>query len=730
MSARNVNASQLLDLYEEGSDDHALVTSALELAERYHAGQKRASGEPFVSHPIAVAKIVADEGMSAETVAAALCHDLLEDTKATRDELSKELTPAAADLVDGVTKVSEVYSKPEAVASVETFRKLIVAAADDARVLVIKIADRLHNTRTIHALREERQRAICEETMEIYAPLARRLGMSLIARELEDLSLKVTDPAAYAEAASLQRELASREDHTLSQLESELRARLEAISDPPLSEFKIKQRVKSVYSLAQKLKRRNPDELQDVLGLRIIISSEPWECYRALAEVHSLWTQKPGSFDDYIGQPKSSLYQSLHTTVITSDGALVEIQIRTEEMDEIAEHGIAAHWAYKESLSEGGPRTTRRYIQRLAANQQQAGEIEDAFEALRADVFKDEIYVFTPQGDVKILPAGASVIDFAYAIHSEIGDRALSARVDGVFSPLGRRLKSGERVEINTGGEARQPSDGWLDDVVTARARNRIRARLYELAGPGSEETERGFERLLDAARSGGLELDEAGLRKRLEALPEYQSAEHAAAQADRDKGRARQIITQLLGSITPTRSKRKQAAKTPRPRPTALKLELDQVWVSGERLRSGAWHLAGCCLPRPGDEIVAYVTATRGTAIHSARCENVAEALQAGSRRVLPAEWGSMDRAGDSELTGAFQARVTLAYTERPGLLSQLAKAIYGAGSELNSLRLESNGSVVRGEIGCLVGSDESLEQLIERLREIPEALQISVNE
>ncbi len=690
------------------------IAEAIDFALSRHHGQLRKSGEPFVFHPLEVARILADEGLSPETVIAGICHDLLEDTGCDQSELRDRFGDDVALIVEGVTKINRAAPR----GSVQrrksaTYRKLILAAADDARVLVVKLADRLHNVRTLQAMPAPRRRAIASETLEIYAPLAHRLGMSAIRAELEDRCLAIVDPRAYAEAGQI---LGSIDLTLLDPLCSLLSERL--VSEG--IEAEIKARVKSRYSIAEKLHRQAAAEtiaLEDVLGMRVIVASRD-ACYRVLGVVHDLWPQKSGSFDDYISVPRANLYQSLHTTVIAGGGRVLEVQIRSRDMDEVAERGIAAHWAYKEetaTLRSGGPQATRRWIELAAEGQRAAAAgddpLDEAFAALRRDVFADELYVFTPAGDVKLLPAGATAIDFAYAVHSDLGHRLTGARVDGRLWPLIKPLPAGAVVEALSSRTHEPPLD-WLTAVKTNRARNRIRA--FHQAELEAERTREGLGLIRSALRAAGLAPLTRGeeLDRTLERAG-FETSARAAADALRDRSRLRFITKRVIASLTEKPEASKAALPTTPPHPSAG-AEVLVDGQSGMRTR-----IAGCCHPEPGDEIVGYVSLARGVTVHRNDCANITALAAAEAERLIACEWAGSERS--------FTTRVEVKFLDRPNLLHRLADVVYGSGAELRELDLRSGrGGVVRGHASCIVTSPRQAQELRTKLAELEGAIDV----
>jgi guanosine-3',5'-bis(diphosphate) 3'-pyrophosphohydrolase len=711
-----ISRPEALQLLETFPAEREQLLAAIAFAEQAHHGQRRRSGEPFIVHPLTVGVILAEQGLSADTVIAGLLHDVIEDSAATREAVAEAFGDEIAHLVEGLTKM--VQLAPRGTPRREkaaTYRKLLLASADDARVLVIKLADRLHNIRTINAMPTNRAQAIARETLEVYAPLAHRLGMSKIKEELEDRSLSVLDHRAWEEAELIQTERVGASGPMLTVIGEKLVEQLAA--DSITSE--VTTRVKSRWSISEKVRRRGgaSDEIWDVLGIRILVTTVD-ECYRALGSIHALYPPRFDRFHDYIAVPKANLYQSLHTTVIVDDGSSVEIQIRTYEMHQIAEHGIAAHWLYKETLRGGGPRSTQHFLAETAASQRSAPSMEEAFDALRSDVFEDEIYVFTPEGDVKVLPLGACAIDFAYAVHTDVGHRCVGSRVDGVLKPITRPLKNGEVVEIIVSKNT-TPSRDWIDVVATSRARNKI--RQFHQAELEHEQVAKGF-RLI------GIELKKAGLGpltrgdQLAETLIEagYDSPEKAALEAAKDEHRIEVIVRRIVKSLArqPPSQTGPVTEELPLPRQPVTAGNEYGVLVDGE---GGLMiRLAHCCSPEPGDEIIGYVSMNRGVSIHRGDCRNMQSAITAGSPRIKQANW-------DRSAYHSFRTEVEMVFLDRPGLTGDISGNIVDLGAEMIEITLRKEGKVARGVLVCLVASHEQSTALRDRLATLPGALKIN---
>ena len=642
--------------------DTSLIQRAYDVAEVAHREQFRKSGEAYIHHPLAVATIVAELGLDDVTVASALLHDAVEDTGVTVEDLGRDFGPVVASIVDGVTKLDRVSFDSKEAQQAATMRKMLVAMAKDIRVLLIKLADRLHNMRTIAALPEGKQRRIAQETLDIYAPLAHRLGIQDVKWQLEDLSFAVLYPKRYAEIEQMVASRAPERDF-------QLREVLEAVSNR-LAVLRIKAdvsgRPKHYFSIYEKMviKGKEFDEVQDLVAIRVVVDSVK-DCYGALGSIHALWKPIQGRFKDYIAMPKFNLYQSLHTTVVGPQGKAVEVQIRTREMHQRAEYGIAAHWGYKENRS---PQEDLGWLQRLVDWQQETADPTEFMEVLKVDLEQDEVFVFTPKGDVVTLPAGATAVDFAYTIHTEVGHRTIGARVNGRLVPLDSALASGDSVEIFTSKVAGAgPSRDWLRFVQTPRARSKIRQWFSRERREDAIET--GREELVKALRKEGLPVQKlagSSILAKVAVAMNYADLEalHAAIGEGHVSGKAvaQRIQREMRGgeeqiSTTATRPRRK-------PRGAHSK-----IGVHVEGLDDVLVRLSRCCTPVPGDEIIGFVTRGRGVSVHRADCANAA-GLTSQSSRLIEVEW-------DGESSGSWVVSVQIEALDRAKLLRDVAQVL-----------------------------------------------------
>jgi GTP pyrophosphokinase len=656
--------------YQPGADVD-LVERAYRFSEASHQGQQRASGEPYFSHPLEVANLLVDFKMDVTTVTAGLLHDVLEDTEATKADLEREFGKEIAELVDGVTKIGKLAFSSREERQAENFRKMLVAMARDLRVLMIKLADRLHNMRTLDYLPPERARKIGQETLDIYAPLAHRLGMAKVKAELEDLALRTLSPDAYVD---LQRRVAKRRlerEADISHVITILERKLSEVG----IESQIRGRPKHFYSIWKKMHEqgREFDEIYDLTAVRVITNSVR-DCYGALGVIHSLWKPVPGRFKDFIAMPKVNMYQSLHTTVIGPKGDPVEIQIRTWEMHRIAEEGIAAHWLYKEKKS-GKDKLDESllWLRQLMETQQDMQDPREFMDTVRVDLFPDEVYVFTPKGDVKALPEGATPIDFAYAVHTKVGERCVGAKVNGKLVPLRYTLRQGDIVEIVTSPN-QHPSRDWLKIVKSTRARSKInqwlkveeRARSIELGREMFEREAKKY-RLNPAALIGG---DDA--RKSASDLG-FPTVDDLLAAIGYGKSSVHQLLNKLApgGLLEPP----------DKPRSPSARPKTDQ----GVRIRGVddlLVRFAKCCNPLPGDQIVGFITRGRGLTVHARDCLTVAKSVL-DRERLINVEW-------DVEEPAQRPVRIAVYIgQDRPGILSEISGAISSR-----------NGNITKAEI------------------------------
>ncbi len=645
-----------------------LVRKAYERAAVAHTGQHRLSGEDYVNHPLEVAAILADLEIDAETIAAALLHDTVEDTNLTEDEVQKEFGPEVARLVDGVTKLGRIALRSDQQQQAENIRKMMVAMAEDLRVVLIKLADRLHNMRTLDPLPEPKRRKISRETLDIYAPLAHRLGIGQIKWELEDLAFRNLEPEAYDDVVKR----IARKRHERETLVSDLREILGRELDKVGIQAEITGRPKHIYSVWQKMTKENKDfsEIYDLSAIRVHVESVR-DCYGVLGVVHSLWKPVPGRFKDYIAMPKSNGYQSLHTTVITHTGEPIEIQIRTHEMHRVAEFGVAAHWTYKEGGKDASFDQKLSWLRSLLEWQNEVGDAESFLNTVKVDLFQDEVYVFTPKGDVLNLPAGSTPVDFAYRIHTEVGHRCIGAKVNGRMVPLDYELKNGEIVEVLTSKGPHGPSRDWLNFVKSASAKERIRKwfksqRREENVAKGHDLLDKELHRMhrVSLADLGDAKLLEIANMFRFPTVDDF-----TAAIGYGDLSPHAVVMRMSLSIDTP--GDLRTIPLVPQVQP------IPRILVRGEK--GILTTVAICCQPVPGDAIVGYTTRGKGVTVHRADCVNAVNAQDRA--RVVPVDW-------DSEATHLYPVAIKIEAWDRQGLMRDIATVV--AENHVNMSALE----------------------------------------
>src|SRR5262245_26746302 len=675
--------------------DVARLAEAYRFSEAAHAGQTRQSGDPYISHPLAVAEILADWHLDGQTLMAALLHDVTEDTSVTKDEISDTFGKPVAELVDGVSKLDKIEFQSAEDAQAENFRKMLLAMARDVRVMLIKLADRLHNMRTLGAVPPAKRRRVARETIEIYAPIANRLGLNTLYHELQELAFSHLYPTRFKVLAKATKAARGNRREMISKT-------LEAIKKK-LADGRIRAEVygreKHVYSTYRKMieKHLSFSEVHDIFGCRVVVKDVP-ACYLALGALHALYKPIPGKFKDYIAIPKANGYQSIHTDLIGPYGVPVEVQIRTDEMHRLAEAGVASHWMYKDDadrLSEL-QKQTHQWLQSLLEIQHQSGDPQEFLEHVKVDLFPDEVYVFTPKGKILSLPRGATAVDFAYAVHTDIGNRCVAAKVNGELVPLRTELRNGDRVEIITASHAK-PNPGWLQYVRTGKARSNIRHFLKTMQ---YEESTGLGERLLDqalhglksslaevepAVRDGGARsreelLADIGLGKRLPAVVARRLVKHV----DVEDGKS-------VGSVT----------------------------IRGTE--GMAVQLATCCRPIPGDSIVGSIKKGQGLVVHSADCRSILR-----SRKNEPEQW--IDVEWDPRTNRLFQAAINVTVENQRGVLARVASAIAEAGSNIDSIAMAEDRAVFTTMHFVLeVANRQHLARVMRALRRLPDVKRLS---
>ena len=700
--------------------DFALVDRAYALAEAAHADQRRRSGEPYICHPLSVAEILVEMGMDSESIAAALMHDVAEDTAVTIEEIRQKFGAEVALLVDGVTKLTQIKFSNVEDRQAENLRKMLLAMSQDVRVMIIKLCDRLHNMRTGDAWPEQKRRDKALETMEVYAPIAHRLGISNIKEELEDRSLRYLDPVGYETIRAL---LNKHGDEFLHGVCNTIRAHLE---ENGIENAAIRHRVKSIYGIYRKMFIQNKDfeEIYDVYAVRIICASVA-ECYTALGLIHDMYHPLPNRFKDYISTPKPNGYQSLHTTVIGREAIPFEVQIRTWEMDRMAEYGIAAHWKYKAGISTSNEKLEERlaWVRQLLESQRSSADATDLLSDIKSDLLPEEVFAFTPRGDVINLPAGATVIDFAYAIHSAVGNRMIGAKVNNRIVPIDHQVVTGEIIEIITGPENRGPSRDWLNIVKTSEAKNKIRNWFKK---------ERREENIAE-----GKDALEREMRRNLMSVPADKQEEFLSALAKRNHcntveemyaaiGYGGLQMARILPKLKDEYNRLKANDAEPKAIPTVDIRKIhssDGVVVEG--IDNCPIKFAKCCSPLPGDEIIGFVTRGFGVSIHKKDCANARESMRHPENRDrwVKAYWADTVRED-------YKATLEIVCMDRANLVSDVALALGDMRVPIYSLDARS-ADQGRARMSVTIGitNTEHLNNVVARLRKVKDVVSVTRN-
>ncbi len=695
--------------------DAELLARAYRFSEHAHHGQKRSSGEPYVAHCVEVARILAELHLDSITVACGLIHDVVEDTAVTVEDIEREFGKEFAEIVDGVTKIGNISFRSREERQVENYRKLLLSIAKDVRVILIKLADRLHNMRTLDYLAEEKRRRIAQETMDLYAPMAHRFGMAQVRWELEDLSFKYIEPQDYKTLAKLVAQKRGERERLINQFADPLERELQRAG---ISQVEVVGRPKHLWSIWKKMKQRGKpyEEIYDLMAVRVLVNSVP-ECYHALGVIHDGWTPLQERIKDYIAQPKSNGYQSLHTTVFGPGRQLYEVQIRTREMHQTAEYGIAAHWLYKEGKHGDKADQDMRWLRQILEFQLDAKNPDEFLEFLKLDLYQKEIFVLTPTGDVIELPEGATPIDFAFAVHTEVGLHCQGAKVNGRIAPLSRQLRSSDTCEIITSPTAK-PSRDWLAHVRTGRARHKIRQWIRQeeqntSAKLGREILER------EVRRRSLAKPDDDMLAKAAKALS-LNDARHLIASIGQGDVHVHQVIKAMYPEVesasetTPKASAFERLVQRMRKTPKGVRIQ----GVDGLMVR-----YSQCCQPVPGDPVVGYVTRGRGVSIHRADCPNVLLLSDEPERR-LDIDW--QEQEGET-----FLVRLVLEGSDRRGLYADVAEAVTESGTNIRSMELRSgDGGGVSGSVLVEVENLGHLRKIIRGIRKVKGITDVSRRE
>ncbi|MGD8614157.1 MAG: bifunctional GTP diphosphokinase/guanosine-3',5'-bis pyrophosphate 3'-pyrophosphohydrolase [Gammaproteobacteria bacterium] len=694
----------LLETYLDKSQVREVYRAYLFGAEA-HEGQHRKSGEPYIYHPVEVARILADMHMDAQSIIAAVLHDVIEDTGTPKEVVTAEFGEEVGELVDGVSKLTQIKFESQAEAQAENFRKMMLAMVRDIRVIVVKLADRLHNMRTLGVMRPDKRRRIARETLEIYAPIANRLGMNQIRLELEDLGFAALYPMRYRVLSDAVRKARGNRKEILNKIESAIRQRL----DEEQIDYRLLSREKHLYSLYKKIRDRvgSFNEVFDVYAFRVIVENVD-TCYRVLGMMHNLYKPVPGKFKDYIAIPKANGYQSLHTVLFGPYGVPIEVQIRTDDMERVAESGIAAHWLYKSSEKAGrnnAQRRAREWLRELLEMQRNAGNSLEFLENVKIDLFPDEVYVFTPAGDILNLPRGATAVDFAYAVHTDVGNTCIAAKIDRRLSPLRTPLLNGQTVEVITATGA-HPNPAWLNFVTTGKARSNIRHYLKNLQN--DEATELG-ERMLDKALHNlNCTLDDIPPEVFGQVISECGFKSRESLYADIGLGnRMAMLVARRLAPVEAGETGTIQ--EQGRSQPLAIRGTEGMVV-----------HFARCCRPIPGDAIVGFISAGRGLVIHSASCKNLVE------YRGRPEKW--IDVGWQRDIEGEFSAEIRVDVTNQKGVLATIAAEISETGSNIENVAIEErDGRDTTLNFTITVRDRAHLARVMRCIRKLPAVMRIS---
>ncbi|HUJ41900.1 MAG TPA: bifunctional (p)ppGpp synthetase/guanosine-3',5'-bis(diphosphate) 3'-pyrophosphohydrolase [Candidatus Acidoferrales bacterium] len=693
-------------LQQRPGADPELLRRAFEFAAEQHRGQLRQSGEPYLTHPLEVAHLLADMRLDVTALCAALLHDVVEDTKIPIEQIRERFGEEVARLVAGVTKISRLDLRAPETRQAENVRKVLLAMVDDVRVVLVKLADRLHNMRTLEYLPEEKQQRISRETLEIYAPIAHRLGMGLIRHELEDRAFRILEPENSLDLEKRVAVKSKTHEKFLAEVQQMIRDTMLENGIPA----EVQGRVKGLYSLHHKIEsqQRPLDQIYDLLAVRVITDTVR-NCYAALGVIHQIWRPVPGRFKDYIAMPRPNLYQSLHTTVIHS-GQAFEVQIRTQEMHRIAEQGVAAHWKYKDGkAATAGDDQRIVWMRQLIEWVQEMQEPAEFLSTLRVDLYPEEVYAFTPKGKVIPLPRGATPVDFAYAVHTEVGNTCVGARVNGQIVSLRHALSNGDVVEI-IAQKGHTPSRDWLSFVRSSRARSKIRhwINLHER----DQAVDLGRRLLEKEARNFGVSLKRINEEAVGRVAPEYgcSRADDLYAALGYGKFSARQALQKILGEDLAPEPK-EQAPTLVTAVKKALGLGEPTIQVRGQD--DLLVYRAKCCNPIPGDEIVGYITRGRGVAVHNRSCPNVQNLLYESERRI-DVEW-----TGAPE--GQFVARLLVLAEDRPGMLAEVTGAIGEAGSNIRTLETRQEDLHARIEIALEIKDRRQLDRILAAIKRKP---------
>jgi GTP pyrophosphokinase len=693
--------------------DGAGIRRAYAFAEERHRDQVRRSGEPFISHPLGCARICAGLGLDGAAIIAALLHDTVEDTGASLADIEAEFGAEVATIVNGVTKLTRIHFESQEEHQAENYRKLIVSMSTDIRVLLVKLADRLHNMRTLSYMSKTKQIQKAKETLQIYAPLAHRLGINSLKWELEDLAFAALHPRRYAEIQQMVNQRRADREKFIAEAGEYLSAELEGVGITPVE---ITGRAKHFYSIYEKMTRRGKEfnEIYDLTAMRVMVESVK-DCYGAVGIIHSLWKPMPGRFKDYIAMPKPNMYQSLHTTVIGNQGKPLEIQIRTKDMHRTAEFGVAAHWLYKDKGGQAREEQRMAWLSRMMDWQRDTTDPGEFLDSLRSDLYEDDVYVFTPKGEVRNLPAGATPLDFAYDVHTDVGHRCVGAKVNGRIVPLTYTLSSGDFIEILTSKSPRGPSRDWLNLVTTSKARSKIRAFFRRERREDAEHE--GRELLQAQLRKAGLPSQRLAASPLLaEVMKEmgFRKADEFYISLGLGKTSVQATVNKILHRLKVGEAVAEEPAggvraRGPRARSATASSDLG---IEIEGLADVLVRLAKCCKPVPGDPILGYISLGRGITIHRAECPN-AKALQRSPERFTPVTWTGINRQ-------SFRVEIAVDGWDRVRLLEDISRTFSESGVNIITANCVTEDNMVRNRFVVEVGDVSTLKHLVAALRNV----------
>ncbi|MDP5272776.1 RelA/SpoT family protein [Chengkuizengella axinellae] len=696
------------------------IRRAYNLAEKAHEGQVRKSGEPYILHPLAVADIIVNMQMDVISISAALLHDVVEDTDVTLEQLREEFGETCAMLVDGVTKLEKIKFKSREEHQNENYRKMFVAMAQDLRVILIKLADRLHNMRTLKFQKEENQRRIAHETLEIFCPIAHRLGMSAIKWEMEDISLRYLNPQQYYRIVNLMQKKRAEREKYIDDVIQNIKLKLKDMG----IDADISGRPKHIYSIYKKMKTQSKqfNEIYDLLAIRVIVNNIK-DCYASLGIIHTLWKPMPGRFKDYIAMPKPNMYQSLHTTLIGPSGEPLEVQIRTWDMHKTSEYGVAAHWAYKEGtlVPSGTFEDKMNWFREILELQNETTNAEEFMESLKMDFFSDLVYVFTPKGEVIELPSGCVPLDFAYRIHTEVGNRTIGAKVNGRIVPLDHPLKTGDIVEILTSKHSYGPSQDWIKIVKSSQAKTKIKQwfkkeKRDESIEKGKEGIEREIKRL-------GFDPAEVMTDEQLQEVMSkfsFNSVDDMYSSVGFGGITAAQICTRLTEKQRKELEEEKAVSEIQETKPSPVRKSRQAHGVSVKGIDNLLIRFARCCNPVPGDEIIGYITRGRGVSVHRADCNNIPTGSDEESHRLIEVDW-------ESEVEANYNVEIEITGHDRRGFLNEVLQTV----SETKTIISAVSGRSDRNKVSIihmtiLIRSKEHLHSVVEKIKRVKDVYSV----